>query len=91
MRCCIRPIRITTAFNQAINYPPSAWTPAALAVLKTEDFGFTLARDLDAAEGDDGVRASLGFPASQRAHLVGISDSTTAWLKEAQSAAGQGV
>ncbi len=32
---------------------------------------------------------SLGFPASQRAQLVGIGDSTTAWLKEAQSGAGE--
>ena len=38
-----------------------------------------------------GVRTSLGFPATQRSHLVGISDSTTAWLKEAQMRAGQGI
>jgi hypothetical protein len=79
----------TSAFNQAINYPTSAWTPAALAVLKTEDFGFTLARDLSAAEGTMGFGQSLGFPASQRAQLVGISDVTSSWLKEAQSAAGK--
>jgi len=79
----------TTTFNQAINYPVSAWTPAALAVLKTEDFGFTLARDLSAAEGTMGFGQSLGFPASQRAQLVGISDVTSSWLKEAQSAAGK--
>jgi hypothetical protein len=79
----------TTTFNQAINYPTSAWTPAALAVLKTEDFGFTDARDLDAAEGTMEFGSSLGFPASQRAQLVGISDVTSSWLKEAQSAAGK--
>jgi len=78
-----------TAFNQAINYPASAWTPSALAVLKTEDFGFTLSRDLDDAEQTLQFGFSLGFAASQRAHLVGISDVTTPWLKEADSAAGQ--
>jgi hypothetical protein len=79
-----------TAFNLAINYATSAWTPSALAVLKTEDFGFTLARDLVAVEGTLEFGQSLGFPASQRAQLVGISDVTTPWLKEAQSAAGMG-
>jgi hypothetical protein len=77
-----------TAFNQAINYPAAAWTPAILNVLKTEAFGFTLGRDLDGAE--SAIGDSHGFPASQRSHLVGISESTTAWLKEAQSAVGKG-
>lgn len=77
-----------TAFNQAINYPQSAWTPAALAVLKTEDFGFTLSRNLDEVETTLEFGTSLGFTAAQRAHLVGVSDPTTPWLKEAQSAAG---
>jgi hypothetical protein len=80
----------TTAFNQAINFPASAWTPSALAVLKTEDFGFTLGRDLDESEGTMAFGQSLGFPATQRAHLAGIGDATTAWLKEAESAAGKG-
>jgi hypothetical protein len=80
-----------STFNQAINYPASAWTPAALAVLKTENFGFTQTlRSLNAAEGTMAFGQSLGFPASQRAQLVGIGDATTAWLKEAQSAAGKG-
>ena len=78
-----------STFNQAINFPASAWTPAALAVLKTEDFGFTLARDFDAAMATLVFGMALGFTASQRAHLVGISDATTPWLKEAQSAAGK--
>jgi hypothetical protein len=77
-----------TAFNQAINYPTSAWTPSILAVLKTEDFGFTLSRDLDEAEQTLQFGASLGFEAPQRAHLVGVGDVTTPWLKEAQMAAG---
>jgi hypothetical protein len=76
-----------TAFNQLINFPTAAWTPAILNVLKTEALGFTLGRDLDAAEG--AIGDSFGFPASQRSHLVGISESTIPWLKEAQSAVGQ--
>ncbi len=79
-----------TAFDQAINYPVSAWTPSALAVLKTENFGFTLARNLNSAEGTMAFGTSLGFLASQRAQLVGAGDSTDAWIKEVQSAAGKG-
>ncbi|MGH9594941.1 MAG: non-contractile tail sheath protein, partial [Bryobacteraceae bacterium] len=76
-----------TAFNRAINFPLGSWTAAALTCLKTEGFGFTLQRSLDKAE----EAMSLdGFPAAQRSHLVGIGDPTTAWLKEAQSAAGKG-
>ena len=77
-----------TAFNQAINYPVAAWTPSILNVLKTEGFGFTLGRTLDAAE--TAIADSHGFPASQRSHLVGIGDPTTAWVREAHSAVGQG-
>lgn len=75
-----------TSFNQTINFP-AAWTPASLEVLKTESFGFTFGRDLNQAEGT--VRASHGFPAAQRSHLVGIGDSTASWLKEVRSAAGK--
>jgi len=77
-----------TAFNQAINYPTAAWTPSILNVLKTEAFGFTLGRTLDGAE--TAIDDSHGFPAAQRSHLVGIGDAMSAWVKEAQSAAGKG-
>jgi hypothetical protein len=77
-----------TTFNQAFNYPAAAWTPSILNVLKTEGLGFILARDLDAAE--TAIEDSHGFPASQRSHLVDIAESTTPWLKEAQSALGKG-
>jgi hypothetical protein len=77
-----------TTFNQAINYPAPAWTPAILNVLKTEGFGFTQGRTLDGAE--TAIDDSHGFPASQRSHLVGIGEATTPWLKEAQSALGKG-
>ena len=77
-----------TTFNQAINFPVGAWTPSILNVLKTEGFGDTLGRDLDAAE--TAIEGSHGFPASQRGHLVGIGESTTPWLKEVQFALGRG-
>jgi len=80
-----------TAFNSAFNFPPAAWTPSSLAILKTECLGYTLARDLDECAASIDFGASLGFTASHRSHLVGISDSTTPWLKEAQMAEGKGL
>ncbi|MEO8025358.1 MAG: hypothetical protein ABI823_02735, partial [Bryobacteraceae bacterium] len=79
-----------TAFNQAVNYPASAWTPANLASLKTESFGFTLNRDLNAAATTIAFGADHGFSRSSRSHLVGIGDATTAWEKEARMAVGAG-
>ncbi|MGH9558352.1 MAG: non-contractile tail sheath protein, partial [Bryobacteraceae bacterium] len=79
-----------TAFNEAINFPSGAWTASALTVLKTENFGFTLGRNLDDVEAAINLGESKGFPASQRAHLVGVGDSTTPWIKEAQRALGRG-
>jgi hypothetical protein len=80
-----------TSFNAAINYPTAAWTPATLTCLKTESFGFTFGRNLNEAEGSIDFGQSLGFPAIQRSYLVGVGDSTTAWLKEAQMALGKGL
>jgi hypothetical protein len=79
-----------TALNQAINYAP-VWTPSALTVLKTESFGFTLGRNLNESLQTMEFGAPLGFPASQRSQLVGISDSTTPWMKEVRAAAGMGL
>jgi len=78
-----------TAFNQVFNYPTAAWTPALLNCLKTECFGFTLGRDLDLSQQTLAFGTFLGFTAAQRSHLVGIGDSTTAWLKEALAAQGR--
>ena len=78
-----------TAFNQAINYPGAMWTPAILTCLKTEAFGFTFGRDLDKSEATLEFGATLRFAATQRSHLAGVGDSTTAWLKEAQAAMGK--
>jgi hypothetical protein len=80
-----------TAFNAAFNFPPSAWTAVALTILKTECFGYTLGRDLNQSQASIDFGASLGFPASQRSHLVGVGDSTTAWLKEVHMAEGKGL
>jgi hypothetical protein len=77
-----------TGFNQAVNYP-AAWTPAALTCLKTEAFGFTLGRNLDSTWATLDFGTSLGFPAAQRSHLVGVGDSTTAWVKETRAAEGK--
>ncbi|MGD1092846.1 MAG: hypothetical protein ABSB35_12760 [Bryobacteraceae bacterium] len=80
-----------TSFNMAINYPTASWTPSALTCLKTECFGFTLARNLDASVATIDFGTTEGFPASQRSYLTGISDSKNAWLKEVQMAEGKGL
>ena len=78
-----------TAFNRAINYPEASWTPATLTCLKTEAFGFTFGRNLDQSWATLNFGSSLGIAAAQRSHLVGVGDSTTAWLKEVRSAEGK--
>ena len=71
-----------SAFNRAINYPAASWTPATLDCLKTESFGFTAARDLNECRTTIELPKTLGFPPAQSSHLIGISDSSTPWLKE---------
>jgi len=80
-----------TALNQIINYPAAVWTPANLACLKTENFTYTGNRNLDQARESIGLPASLGFPAQQSSHLVGISDSSTPWAKERNLALAAGL
>src|SRR5262249_18431319 len=46
-------------------------------------------RELKKSESTIDFGASLSFPASKRAHLVGIGDATAAWLKEARIAQGR--
>jgi hypothetical protein len=77
-------------FTQVINYPTTDWTPANLNCLKTEDFTFTGDRNLDMSLISMTSVNSLGFTPSQRSHLVGVSDSSTAWLKEVRLAEGEG-
>jgi hypothetical protein len=76
--------------TQVINYPTNDWTPANLTCLKTESFSFTYDRNLDLSLYSMNFVNSLGFTPAQRSHLVGVSDSTTAWLKEVRMAEGLG-
>jgi hypothetical protein len=76
--------------TKIINYPASDWIPANLNCLKTECFTYTYDRNLDMALASMDAVNSLGFTPSQRSHLVGVSDSSTAWLKEVRLAEGQG-
>ena len=80
-----------TPLNRAVNFPASNWTPAALACFKTENFTYTGNRDLDRTRKSIALAGQLGFPPSQRSHLVGIGDTTTAWQKERRLAVAAGV
>ncbi len=71
-----------TTFNQAINFPAAAWTPAILKVLKTEGFGFTLAGIWTKAKPRSTRRT--GFRRRSGVTWWGSAISTTPWLKEAQ-------
>lgn len=76
--------------TNVINYPTTDWTPANLNCLKTESFTYTYDRNLDMSLQSMNSVNSLGFTPSQRSHLVGVSDATTAWLKEVRLAEGCG-
>jgi hypothetical protein len=80
-----------TALNTLVNYPLAHWTPATLACLKTESFTYTYERNLDSSLASMNRSKTLGFPAAARSHLVGISDASTAWVKEAGLAKSQNV
>jgi len=68
--------------TQVINLPAKDWGPANIACLKTENFTYTGDRDLNSARQSVDLPTTLGFPASQSSHLIGIGDYTTPWLKE---------
>jgi hypothetical protein len=76
--------------TKVINYPTTDWTPANLNCLKTESFTYTYDRNLDQSLVSMNSVNSLGFTPAQRSHLVGVSDSSTAWLKEVRLAEGLG-
>jgi hypothetical protein len=78
------------ALTRVINYPTSTWTPANLNCLKTESFTYTYERNLDLSVETIDYGAALGFTPATRSQLVGISDSSTAWLKEVRMAQGAG-
>ncbi len=74
-----------------VNYPTADWTPANLTCLKTENFSFTLGRNLDLARQAIESGYAAKFTPSQRSHLVGISDTLAPWLKETAIATGDGL
>jgi hypothetical protein len=80
-----------TPLNTLINYPAADWTPQNLTCLKTESFGFTSGYDLVNCTISMNTSAQKGFTNPQRAHLVGISDAWSAWLKEVDIAQSQGL
>jgi hypothetical protein len=80
-----------TPLNKLINYPSSDWKASNLTCLKTESFGFTGSYDLVSCTMSMTTSAVKGFPNSQRAHLVGIGDAWSAWLKEVDIAQSQGL
>ena len=79
-----------TPLNHVINYAVNDWTPANLNCLKTESFTYTYERNLNLSKTTIAAGAAYGFPPAQRSHLVGITDSSTAWLKEARLAEASG-
>lgn len=74
-----------------VNYPTGDWTPANLTCLKTENFSFTLGRNLDMARQAIEGGFAANFTPSKRSHLVGISDALAPWLKETAIATGDGL
>jgi hypothetical protein len=80
-----------TALMTGVNLPAADWTPAALDCLKTENFSFTAARNLNDARGSILLPMQLGFPVGKSSHLVGIGDYTTPWEKEVMLTKGEGV
>lgn len=81
----------TPAFNTSVNLAAGDWTPSNLTTFKTEGLSYAAMRNLDLAVTCMGISASLGFGNVQRAHLVGISDAQTAWMKEVDLAQAQGM
>jgi hypothetical protein len=80
-----------TPLNQVINYPSTYWNPSALTCFKTENFTYTGNRDLNQARDSINLPAKAGFGATQRSHLVGISDYTSPWRREQELAIAAGV
>ncbi len=77
--------------NAVINYPRAAWTPETLNCLKTESFTYTYSRNLEVCKDSINAGIALGFAPSARSHLIGISDASSPWLKEARIAEAAGL
>jgi len=68
---------------------PATWTPANLASFNTENFSYTLDRNLNQVQASLALPAQRGFTPQSSAHLVGISNYTAPWAKECRLAQGQ--
>jgi len=79
------------SFTQVINLPLTDWTATTLDCFKTENFTFTGDRNLTLIGGSVTLPMQMGFPAKQASHLVGISDPTAPWRKEAAMATSEAV
>lgn len=79
------------AFNNMVNLPAAEWIPTNLTALKTEGLSYATERNLDASLKCIKISAALGFPNSQRSHLVGMTDAKTAWMKEVDLAQAEGI
>ena len=80
-----------TALNAAVNLPVSAWTPATLECLKTENFTYTGNRDMNKARESIKLPIELGFPRNKISHLIGIGDYTTPWAREVRASKAEGL
>jgi hypothetical protein len=76
-----------TAWNFTVNYAPS-WNPSRLTCLKTEGFGNTYNRDVESAK--RAMEFGAEFGSSRRAHLVGVGDPQSSWVREARQALNAG-
>ncbi|MFN0167677.1 MAG: hypothetical protein ACKV22_14720 [Bryobacteraceae bacterium] len=80
-----------SAWNTATNFPQDSWVPTHLNCLKTENFGYTLGRDLNKAKAAVVFPLAKGFARTAASHLIGVSDHTTPWAEEVGLSKGEGL
>ena len=71
--------------TRAVNLP-AQWSPANFNCFKTENFTYTGDNNLDAAITSIELPLGLGFGPANSAHLVGIGNATSPWVKESRFA-----
>jgi len=77
------------ALTRVVNLPGAPWSPANLDVFKTENFGYTGARNLNKAKESILLPLSRGFSPGRAAHLVGVHNSSEPWDWERRLAKGE--
>ncbi|MBI3667256.1 MAG: hypothetical protein HY236_13700 [Acidobacteria bacterium] len=75
--------------TRVANLPGSPWGPDQLEVLKTENFTYTGARNLNKARASILLPLARGFPRNRMAHLVGVGNSSEPWDWERRLARGE--